>query len=238
MSFITDQNDEFILDSNGDKIEYSVSYIDTGKWVYKHREPLHVTEDGNYDSRDKHIIIKDGIQSDHPISKRQFDNTMIGYYSIQEINDLLTALKRSFQNELKTHEANILTKMIKFCNSEIKNRIRRKFFKIPKTTNTWIKILSNKDIGEDDLTNTIIISFFVKRWDLYHESRASLTESSFGDSLEMFFNSDMTEYNIYFSQYDSSWSLDAYIEYMLIPKPVSIEDINNKNIPSKPESNK
>ena len=39
MSYITDKNDNHILDENGNKIEFNVEYINTNEW-YKHRAIL------------------------------------------------------------------------------------------------------------------------------------------------------------------------------------------------------
>ena len=66
MSYITDKNNNHILDKNGDKIEFIVEHIQMDYW-YKHKEPLHINDDGHFDTENRHIIIKDGIQPNHAV---------------------------------------------------------------------------------------------------------------------------------------------------------------------------
>ena len=46
MPFIQDESENHILDKNGNKIEYTVVYEEIDP-QYKHREPIHVNDDGH-----------------------------------------------------------------------------------------------------------------------------------------------------------------------------------------------
>ena len=88
------------IDENGDKIEFSVSYIDTNDDWYKHRESIHVNDDGHLDTENRHLIIKDGTISDHAISKRQLDqlNENIKQYIDNELRILQNSITSSINN--------------------------------------------------------------------------------------------------------------------------------------------
>ena len=72
MPFVPDENENHILDENGNKIEYTVVYGETDPH-YKQREPIHVN-DGHLYTEDRHLIIKDGTQPNHAISLRQLQS--------------------------------------------------------------------------------------------------------------------------------------------------------------------
>ena len=134
-----------------------------------------------------------------------------------------------FQVEL--HKA-----IIEFRNEQIKNRIERKYLTIPKTINKWLKLFDNTDIGDGvvDLKNVIVLNVWIKRWDRYHHAKSALLEKDFNNSIEFFYNSDMTGYYTYFSTVPSNWDMSCIIEWLRIPQPISNE---NENSQSKPESN-
>ena len=79
------------IDENGDKIEFNVSYEDTEKW-YIHKEPLYINNYGHLDTEDRHII-KDGIQPNHAVCKKQLDEINNNIYSKQDIDNKLLALE-------------------------------------------------------------------------------------------------------------------------------------------------
>ena len=99
MPYVLDHNYNHILDDNGVKIEYNVEYIHTDDW-YKHKEPLHVNDDGHLDTENRHLIIKDGTISDHAISKRQLDqlNKNIKQYIDNELRILQNLITSSINN--------------------------------------------------------------------------------------------------------------------------------------------
>ena len=73
MPFIQDENENHILDKNGNKIEYTVVYEEIDP-QYKQREPIHVNDDDHLDTEDRHLIIKDGTQPNHAISLSQLQS--------------------------------------------------------------------------------------------------------------------------------------------------------------------
>ena len=73
MPFVQDENENHILDENGNKIAYTVVYEEIDPH-YKQREPIHVNDDGHLDTEDRHLIIKDGTQPNHAISLSQLQS--------------------------------------------------------------------------------------------------------------------------------------------------------------------
>ena len=64
MPFVEDVNGNHILDEDGNKLEYEVIYPN----VF---EPIHVNDDGHLDTEDRHLVIKDGINSNRAMSVQQ-----------------------------------------------------------------------------------------------------------------------------------------------------------------------
>lgn len=70
---VEDDNENHILDENGNKTEYTVTYEQMNAW-HKPREPIHVNDDGHLDTDNRHIVIKDGVQQNHAVSLKQLQN--------------------------------------------------------------------------------------------------------------------------------------------------------------------
>ena len=236
MPYAKDENGDHILDGNGEKIEFSVSYIDID-YSYKHKEPLHINDDGHIDCENRHIVIKEGVDDNHAICKKQLDqlDTNTREYTDNKLSALQSSINTSITALFKAHEAKILTQMLNFRNEQIKNRIQRKYLTIPKTINVWIKLFHNTDVGDgvSDLKNIVILNTWIKRWDRYHNGKSSLLEKDFDNSIEFFFDSKMQGYYTYYTKIPSGWAMDCIIEWLRIPQPISID---NENIPSKPNN--
>ena len=228
MPYVLNEDGTLFLDENGNKSEFSIEYSD-GDW-YKHREGVYINDDGHLDTENRHIIVKDAISLNHAVSKNQLDQLK------QDIDNKLLALQNSITSKLQIHEAKILAQMLNFRNEQVKNRIQRKYLTIPKTPHQWIKLFDNTDVGDGviDLKNIIILNVWIRRFDRYHNAKSALLEKDFGNSIEFFFNSEMTAYYTYFSSVPSKWDMSCFIEWLRIPQPISID---NENIPSKSESN-
>jgi len=185
MPFVEDENGNHILDSDGNKIEFTVSN-EVGDLAYIHREQLHIDDNGHVNTENRNIVIKDGVDANHAVSKGQLDhvNTTIQ----TSIQTAVNNLKSQITTELQLHEAKILTQMLNFRNEQIKNRIQRKYLTIPKTINKWLILFDNKDVGDGvvDLKNVIVLNVWIKRWDRYHHSKSALLEKDFNNSIEFF----------------------------------------------------
>ena len=185
MPFVEDENGNHILDSDGNKIEFTVSN-EVGDLAYIHREPLHIDDHGHINTENRNIIIKDGVNVNHAVSKGQLDhlNTTIQ----TSIQTAVNNLKSQITTALQTHEAKILTQILNFRNKQIKNRIQKKYLTIPKTINKWLILFDNKDVGDGvvDLKNVIVLNVWIKRWDRYHHSKSALLEKDFNNSIEFF----------------------------------------------------
>ena len=121
--------------------------------------------------------------------------------------------------------------MLNFRNDQIKNRIDRKYISIPKTTHTWIKLFDYRDIGDAslDLKNVVILNVWIKRWDRYHNGKSALLEKDFNNSIEFFYDKDMTAYYTYFTTIPHNWAMNAFVEWLRIPKPISIDNEAHEN---------
>ena len=228
MPYAVDKNNKYILNEDGSKIEYHVEY-EYADFSYTHREPIHLNDNGHFDTENKNIIIKDGYESNHAVSKKQLDEINNDKYSKQDIDNKLLALQTQITAQFKAHEAKIITQMLNFRNEQIKNRIQRKYLNIPKTPNTVIKIFDYLDIGDNDLKNVIILNVWIKRFDRYHHAKSALVEKEFGNTLEFFYSSDMKRYSTYFITVPSNWDMSCFIEWLRIPQPISID---NESTPS------
>ena len=69
MPFVEDENGNHIIDSDGNKINFSVSYEVDNRPAYIHREPLHINDNGHVDTENRNIVIKNGINANHAVSK-------------------------------------------------------------------------------------------------------------------------------------------------------------------------
>ena len=145
------------------------------------------------------------------MTKGQLDNT------ITNINELI---KSSIQTALNKFSTNLF----KFINNRMKGRVGKKTLTIPKTNHTWIKLLDSAEIdGVSSLDEVLILNTYIQRSDRYHHAKSDLVASSF-DQLEFFFDSDRKGYYTYFNGSPSDWSLQCIVEYVKIPKKISIEE--------------
>ena len=236
MPYTLDENDNHFLDDNGNKIEFSVEYIDTDDW-YKHKEPLHINDDGHIDCEDRNLIVKEAIQPDHAVCKKQLDqlDTKTKQDTDNKLSALQTLINTSITALFKAHEAKILAQIINFRNTQIQNRIQRKYLTIPKIPNKWIKLFDYKDVGSDvvDLREIIILNTWIKKYYRYHHSKSASLEEAFGNTIQFYYNNDMSAFFTYFTSVPDGWSLECFIEWLRIPQPISID--NESSPKPKPE---
>ena len=228
MSYVEVENGNHVLDEDGNKISYTVTYETDNIPAYTYREPIHINDDGHIDNENRNIVIKDGDQrwrskmaikdADHAISKGQLDNTK---------SEITTQIHSSIQTALNKFSVELQKAMIQFRNEQIRGRIGRKSLTIPKTNYSWIPLLSASDIdGITSLQDVIIQNVYIRRNDRYHHSKSDLVASSF-DQLEFFFKSDFSIYYCYFNNHPSDWSMECFLEYIVIPKEINVEDSDN-----------
>ena len=99
MPFLLNEDGSIAIDEYGNKTEFDVLYTDTNDW-YIHKEALHVNDNDQLDTENRHLIIKDGTSSDHAISKRQLDqlNKNIKQYIDNELRILQNLITSSINN--------------------------------------------------------------------------------------------------------------------------------------------
>ena len=95
------------IDENGDKIEFSVSYIDTNDDWYKHRESIHINDNNNIDTEDRYIIIKEAINDNHAVCKKQLDEVNNSKYSKEDIDNKLLALENKITSSINSLKSQI-----------------------------------------------------------------------------------------------------------------------------------
>ena len=106
MPFIQDENENHILDKNGNKIEYTVVYEEIDP-QYKHREPIHVNDDGHLVWR----VFSVKIQTIN--SNIQFFNS-----NIQSFNSNIQFFNSNIQSFNSTQTFN---PSIQICNCSVQN---------------------------------------------------------------------------------------------------------------------
>ena len=126
MSYVLDGNDNYLLDDDNNKIQFSVESISSDDW-YKHKEPLHINDDGHIDSEDRHIVIKDGIQPNHAVCKKQLDEINNNIYSKQDIDNKLLALENKITASINSLKSQINELRILIGHNKMNNHMPSNF---------------------------------------------------------------------------------------------------------------
>ena len=144
---------------------------------------------------------------DNKITVLKSEITTLINSNIKTLKTQMTELiKTSIQTALGEFTSNIQKPIIEFRNEQIRGRIGRKALTIPKTYETWIKILDASEIdGVATLQEIIIQNVYIR-------------------CCEFFFKADFKEYHYYFNNHPSDWGMECFLEYIVIPKEISIED--------------
>ena len=172
MPYVEDDNGNHIIDDDGNKIFFSVSYEVDNTPAYIHREMIH-DDDGHVNTENRNLVIKDGVNADHAVSKGQLDNTK---------TNIIELIKSSIQ----TSRNKFSTDLFKFINNRMKGRVGKKTLTIPKTNYTWIKLLDASEIdGITSLQDILIQDIFIKRTNRYHHAKSSHVANAF-TNLEFF----------------------------------------------------
>ena len=217
MPYIEDENGNHKLDENGNKMTYTVSYDNN----YTHREMLHIDKDGHINTENRHIVIKDGINQDHAVSKGQLDTLKT------EINNMVPSSgpidPAIAENAMKELIETMIQKSLKKFNKRMKGRVGKKSLTIPKSNHTWIKLLDVAEIdGVSSLDEILIQDLYIKRTNRYHNAKSSHTASAF-TNLEFFYDAERKNYYCYFDDHPSGWSMDCFFHYVKITKEISGE---------------
>ena len=168
MPFVEDENGNHIIDSNGEKINFSVSYEVDNRPAYIHREPLHINNNGHIDTENRNIVIKNGINTNHAVSKAQLDGAITNLKS-----EITTLIQSSIQTALNKFSSDFRKALIEFRNEQIRGRIVRKSMTIPKTNYTWIKLLDATEIKKvTTLQDVVIQNVYIRRNNRYHHAKS------------------------------------------------------------------
>ena len=108
MPYVEDENGNHVLDDDGNKIEFTVSH-ENFDLDYIHRESLHIDDDGHVNTEDRHIVIKDGVNADHAVSKGQLDtaNTTIRSEILTSATNLESKITTQIQTAINDSETKI-----------------------------------------------------------------------------------------------------------------------------------
>ena len=229
MPYVEDENGNHIIDVNGNKINYSVSYVNSNLPPYIHREMIHIDDDGHINTENRHIVIKDGINPNHAVSKGQLDLTKTEIINMIPSSDPIdpaiaeNAMKELVQTIVQKSLKKFNNNLKKMINKRMKGRVGKKSLQIPKSNYTWIKLLDAAEIdGVTSLDEVSIQDVYIKRTDRYHNAKSSHTASAF-TNLEFFYDAERENYYCYFDDHPSGWSMDCFFHYVKIPKEISGE---------------
>ena len=157
-------------------------------------------------------------------TKQEVDNKVVLLKS-----EITTLIQSSIQTALNKCSVELQKAIIQFRNKQIRGRFGRKTLTIPKTNYTWIKLLDASEIdGATTLQDIIIQNVYIRRNDRYHHAKSDLVSSSF-DQLEFFFKADYSGYFCFFNGCPSDWTIDCFLEYIIIPKEISVEDSDKED---------
>ena len=224
MPYVEDDNGNHFIDSDGNKINFSVSYEIDNIPAYIHREMIHINNNGHIDTENRILVIRDGVDANHAVSKAQLDGAITNLKS-----EITTLIQSSIQTALNKFSSDFRKALIEFRNKQIRGRIGRKSLTIPKTNHTWIKLLDASEIdGATTLQDIIIQNVYIRRNDRFHHAKSDLVASKF-EQLEFLFDSDEKAYYCYFNACPNDWSMECFIEYIKIPKEISVEDSDEDN---------
>ena len=230
MPYVEDENCNHIIDENGNKINYSVSYVNNNSPPYIYREMLHIDKDGYINTENRHIVIKDGVNQDHAVSKGQLDSTKTSIINMIPSSDPVdpsiaeNAIKELVQSSIQTALKKYNNNLKKMINKRMKGIVGKKSLTIPKTNYTWIKLLDAAEIdGVTSLDEVSIQDVYIKRTDRYHNAKNSHTASAF-TNLKFFYDANRENYYCHFDQHPSGWKMDCFLHYVRIPKPLAIEE--------------
>ena len=229
MPHVEDENGNHIIDVNGNKINYSVCYVNSNLPPYIHREMIHIDDGGHINTENRHIVIKDGINPNHAVSKGQLDLTKTEIINMIPSSDPIdpaiaeNAIKEFVQSSIQTALKKYYNNLKKMINKRMKGRVGKKSLTITKTNYTWIKLMDAAEIdGVTSLDEVSIQDVYIKRTDRYHNAKSSHTASAF-TNLEFFYDAKRENYYCYFDDHPSGWSMDCFFHYVKIPKEISGE---------------
>ena len=152
MPYIEDENGDHILDEDGNKIEYTMTYesIDPN---HKHKEPIHVNDDGDIDTEDRHMAIKDAAEDKHATSLGQIKillNNLKDEINNQPQDDPTPQIMNQVMNEINKTKTAIHNDI-----GEDINMISTKMSQLESKINNDIQSISSKVNDNDHNINTL-----------------------------------------------------------------------------------
>ena len=91
MPHAKDENGNHILDENGNKTEYTVSYP-------KYYTNINENDDGHLNTEDRHLVMKDGVDADHTVSKGQMINQIATTETL--LTNLINTTKKTITTQI------------------------------------------------------------------------------------------------------------------------------------------
>ena len=226
MLYVEDKNGNHIFDDNGNKMTYSYFNGDGNE---PYREMIHIDDDGYINTENRHIVIKDGVDLNHAVSKGQLEIAKTEIINMIPSSDPVdpsiaeNAIKDLVQTIVQKSVKKYNNNLRKMINKRMKGRVGKKSLTIPKTNYTWIKLLDVAEIdGVTSLDEVLIQDVYIKRTDRYHNAKSSHTASAF-TNLEFFYDAERENYYCYFDAHPSGWSMDCFFHYVKITKEISVE---------------
>ena len=168
MPYIEDENGNHIIDADGNKIEFTVTYENLPNG-YEYKEPIHINNDGHLDTEDRHLVIKDGVNSNHALSVQQMINnnediikplinTNIRQAMLQLDDDVKGLLDSSIKKTLPKVDEKIDTAITLFANKLKEDASKPSeddpmdaiMAAVHKRINTWLTNFKNELVSSVD----------------------------------------------------------------------------------------
>ena len=229
MLYVEDENGNHIIDENGNKISYSVTHGINKVPAYTHREMIHIDKDGHINTENRHIVLNDGINPNHAVTKGQLDAVKTQIINMIPSSDPVdpsiaeNAIKELVQSSIEKSLKQFNNNLKKMINERMKGRVGKKSLTIPKSNYTWIKLLDATEIdGITSLDEVLIQDVYIKRTDRYHNAKNSHTANAF-TNLEFFYDANRENYYCHFDQHPSGWAMDCFFHYVKITKEINVE---------------
>ena len=165
MPYIEDENGNHFIDENGNKIKFTVEPLNSPNDLnFNHREPIHINDDGHLDTENRHLVIKDGVNSNHAISLQQLIN----------INEDI--IKPLINTKIQQSMLQLDDDVKGLLDSSIKKTIMPK---VDEKIDTAITVFANKlkqDAAQDDPMDAIMVAVEAKITKLLNDFKAELVQ--------------------------------------------------------------
>ena len=108
---------------------------------------IHIDDDGHINTENRHIVLNDGINPNHAVTKGQLDAVKTQIINMIPSSEPVdpsiaeNAIKELVQSSIKKSLKQFNNNLKKMINKRMKGRVGRKSLTIPKSNYTWYKTI-------------------------------------------------------------------------------------------------